>query len=159
MWFEQIAIKNEQIPPVALCSVIFLKSNGSDLLLLLFTIKRLWANHSRRSLQKSKYEQFAQVVHHKRATAAICSFSWVEGSFAWRCEMCWLIGSATDFWGRGPRFESGISHNDPGALQDHCVILQNLRVEKGSFTWDQKKYKEKICLNSQPLKIMTYILK
>ena len=20
-------------------------------------------------------------------------------------------------------FESGISHNDPGALQDHCVIL------------------------------------
>ena len=23
----------------------------------------------------------------------------------------------------GPGFESGISHNDPGALRDHCVIL------------------------------------
>ena len=33
------------------------------------------------------------------------------------------FGSAPDFWRRGPGFESGISHNDPGALQDHCVIL------------------------------------
>ena len=70
-----------------------------------------------------------------------------------------LVAQQTSGAGRGSRFESGISHNNPGALQDHCVILQNLRVEKGSFTWDQKKYKEKICLNSQPLKIMTYILK
>ena len=30
--------------------------------------------------------------------------------------------SAPDFWGRGPGFESGISHNYPYALQDHCVI-------------------------------------
>ena len=26
--------------------------------------------------------------------------------------MWWLIGSAPDFWGRGPGFESGISHNE-----------------------------------------------
>ena len=32
-----------------------------------------------------------------------------------------------DFWGRSPGFESGISHNDPGALQDYYEILQNLR--------------------------------
>ena len=30
--------------------------------------------------------------------------------------------SSPDFWGRGPGFESGLSHNDPDALQDHCVI-------------------------------------
>ena len=29
-----------------------------------------------------------------------------------------------DFWGRGPRFESGISHNGPDALQDRCVIMK-----------------------------------
>ena len=33
------------------------------------------------------------------------------------------FGNAPDFWGRGPGFESGISDKDPGALQDHCVIL------------------------------------
>ena len=38
-------------------------------------------------------------------------------------EMWWLIGSSPDFWGRGSGFESGISHNDPDALQDHCVIM------------------------------------
>ena len=41
---------------------------------------------------------------------------------AHRLEMWWLIGSAPDFWGRVPGFESGISHNDPDALQDYCVI-------------------------------------
>ena len=35
----------------------------------------------------------------------------------------WLIGSAPDFWGRGPGPEFGISHNDPCALQGHCVIM------------------------------------
>ena len=35
-------------------------------------------------------------------------------------EMWWLLGSVPDFWGRGPGFESGISLNDIGALQDHC---------------------------------------
>ena len=39
----------------------------------------------------------------------------------WRCGG--YIGSSPDFWGRGPRFESGFSHSDPGALQDHCVVL------------------------------------
>ena len=38
----------------------------------------------------------------------------------WRCggsfeKMWWLIGSAPDFKGRGPEFESGISHNDHNA--------------------------------------------
>ena len=37
--------------------------------------------------------------------------------------MWWLIGSTPDFWGRVPRFECCISHNDPDALQDHCVII------------------------------------
>ena len=32
-------------------------------------------------------------------------------------DMWWLIGIEPDFWGRGPRFDSGISHND------HCVIM------------------------------------
>ena len=46
----------------------------------------------------------------------------VEGEkTGWRCGGS--IGSAPDFWGRGSGFESGVSHNDPGALQDHCVIL------------------------------------
>ena len=31
--------------------------------------------------------------------------------------------SAPDFWSRGPGLESGISHNDLDALQDHCIIL------------------------------------
>ena len=39
------------------------------------------------------------------------------------CEMWWFIGSAPDFWGRIPGFKSGISHNDPGVLLDHCVTL------------------------------------
>ena len=38
-------------------------------------------------------------------------------------KMWWLIGSAPDFWGTGPGFESGIYRNDPDALQDHCAIL------------------------------------
>ena len=38
-------------------------------------------------------------------------------------EMWWLIGSALDSWGRSPGFQSGISHNDPDALQDHCAIM------------------------------------
>ena len=32
-----------------------------------------------------------------------------------------VIDSAPDFWGRGPRFQSGISHKDPDALQDHII--------------------------------------
>ena len=38
----------------------------------------------------------------------------------------WIInmgGGTPDFWGRGPRFESGISHSDPDALQDRCAIM------------------------------------
>ena len=35
----------------------------------------------------------------------------------------WLIDCVPDFWGRGPGFASGIFHDDPDALQDHCVIM------------------------------------
>ena len=38
-------------------------------------------------------------------------------------EMWWLFYRAPDHWSRGPGFESGISNNDPDALQDHCVIM------------------------------------
>ena len=56
--------------------------------------------------------------------------------------MGWLVAgdvvahwySAPDFRGRGPRFESGISHNDPDALQDHCEIkVENLRIERETY--------------------------
>ena len=34
-----------------------------------------------------------------------------------------LVLRTTDVLGRGPTFEHSISHNDPDALQDHCVIM------------------------------------
>ena len=47
-----------------------------------------------------------------------------------------------NFWGRGPRFESGISHNDPDALQDHCEIkVENLRIERETYPWGKKSSK------------------
>ena len=57
--------------------------------------------------------------------------------------MRWLIGSAPDFRGRDPRFESSISHNDPDELQDHCVIKveKNLRVEKETYPCGKKRSK------------------
>ena len=44
----------------------------------------------------------------------------------------WLIGSAPNFWGRGPEFESSVSHNDPDALQDHCEIVK-LKVVRAAY--------------------------
>ena len=41
-------------------------------------------------------------------------------------EMWWLIDSAPDLWGRDPGLESGISHKDPDALQNHCEIMKNI---------------------------------
>ena len=41
------------------------------------------------------------------------------------------MGALGDVVARSPGFESGISLNDPEALQDHCVILYKLRVEEG----------------------------
>ena len=35
----------------------------------------------------------------------------------------WLVVCATDFFDKASGFESGISHKDPGVLQDHCVLL------------------------------------
>ena len=44
--------------------------------------------------------------------------------------MWWVIGSAPDFWGRSPGFESGIYHDDPDALQDHCEIKYKKKKKK-----------------------------
>ena len=44
--------------------------------------------------------------------------------------MWWLIGSTPDQWCSGLGFESGISHNDSDAPQDHCVILYKNLSEK-----------------------------
>ena len=49
-----------------------------------------------------------------------------------KIQMWWLIGSAADFWDRGPGFESGFPYYDPDALPDHCVIMQqNLMGSEG----------------------------
>ena len=42
--------------------------------------------------------------------------------FKWKA-MWLLIGSAPDFCGRSPVFESSVSHNDPDALQDHSELM------------------------------------
>ena len=56
-------------------------------------------------------------IHYPR----VHSLYWIEIIFQGRCGGS--IGSEPDFWGRGPGFESGVSHNGPWELQDHCVIL------------------------------------
>ena len=48
-------------------------------------------------------------------------------------------GSALDFWGKGPRFESGIYYKDPDALQDHCVIMKKISLQRGKSTPEAKK--------------------
>ena len=58
-------------------------------------------------------------------------------------QMWWLIGIAPDFWGRGPGFESGIYHNDPDALQDHCEIMQKISGQRGKPTPEAKKILKK----------------
>ena len=52
--------------------------------------------------------------------------------------MWWLNGSAPDYWGRGPGFESGISHDDSNALQDYCVKLQTISGQRGQPTLEAK---------------------
>ena len=50
-------------------------------------------------------------------------------------EMWWLIGSAPDFWGRGPGFESGM-------ILMRCriiVIKQKISGERGKPTPEAKK--------------------
>ena len=47
-------------------------------------------------------------------------------------KMWWHLASAPDFWGRGPGFESGISHKDPDALQDHFVIMYKISGQRGN---------------------------
>ena len=50
-------------------------------------------------------------------------------------KMWWLIGSAPYYWSRSPGFNFGISHNDTGALQDHCGIGWS------DFFWsDRRRY-------------------
>ena len=54
--------------------------------------------------------------------------------------MWWLIGIAHQTSGaEGPGFESGISHNDPKALQDHCVIMYIISGQRGKPTPEAKK--------------------
>ena len=53
--------------------------------------------------------------------------------------MWWFIGSAPDFWGRVPGFESAVSNNNPDALQDHCVIMKNNSGWRGKHTPEAKK--------------------
>ena len=55
--------------------------------------------------------------------------------------MWWPIGSTPDFWDRGPGFESGVYHNDPDALQDHC---ENLREERETYPRGKKKILKKL---------------
>ena len=52
--------------------------------------------------------------------------------------MWWLSGSTPDFRGRGLGFESGISHNDPGAY-DYAGSVQ-LYWLKGKLLYEDKKY-------------------
>ena len=69
-------------------------------------------------------------------------------------EMWWLIASAPGFWGRGPGFESGFSHNDLDALQDHCVYgRENPRVERETYTTEAIKNK-----NYFEISLILYIL-
>ena len=56
--------------------------------------------------------------------------------------MWWLISSAPDFWERGPGFECGISHNDPDALQDYCLIMWNISGWRGK---NKNKTPEEYC--------------
>ena len=73
----------ELFAPVALCSVALFQRVTVSKLLRLLRMKELpWVICSRLSLQKSDCEQFAQVAHDKRVTAAICSFSRANRSFA-----------------------------------------------------------------------------
>ena len=55
----------------------------------------------------------------------------------------WLIGSAPDFCGRGPWFESVISHNYPDLMRCRIIMnnVENLRVarETGNLPLGQKK--------------------
>ena len=57
------------------------------------------------------------------------------------------ICSESDFWGRGPVFESGISHkrhNDPDTLQDHCVTIEKIAGKRWIPTPEAKKIFKKI---------------
>ena len=51
----------------------------------------------------------------------------------------WRCGGSPDFWGRGTGFESGISHNDPDALQDHCEKCRKSQGREGNLPRWQKK--------------------
>ena len=56
-------------------------------------------------------------------TGDVVATDWRCGGYYWRCGgYIWRCGG---YFGRAPDFgfKSGISHNDPGALLDHCEIL------------------------------------
>ena len=71
--------------------------------------------------------------------------------FQFLMQMWWLIGSAPDFCGRGPGFESGIYHYAPDALQEHCEIKQKISWQRGKPTHEAKedlKKKKKLLAES-----------
>ena len=43
-----------------------------------------------------------------------------------------------DCWGSGAGIESAIFHNDPEALQDHCLILKQSQGREGDLPWGKK---------------------
>ena len=47
---------------------------------------------------------------------------WLKGDVVAHLEMWWLTGSAPVTSGADDGFESGISHNDPDALQDKLAL-------------------------------------
>ena len=63
-----------------------------------------------------KYFRFEEVVVH--FTVDVVAHFTVQQKQMW-----WLIVNGVDFWMGGPWLEKGISLNDPGVLQEHCVIL------------------------------------
>ena len=62
-----------------------------------------------------------------------------------KLEMWWLIGSAPDFRGTGPGFESTTMILMRCRIwQDHCHKVENLRVEKDNLPLRQKKIFKKV---------------
>ena len=48
-----------------------------------------------------------------------------------------------NFWAEVPDFKSGISHNDPDALQDHCATMQKTQDREGNLPQRQKRSYQK----------------
>ena len=76
----------------------------------------------------------------RNGTTVRPSFGNTKEKVNWK--LSWLTGSAPDFWGRGPGFESGISHSDPDALQDQCRKSQG---REGDLPLKKKSFFQRAC--------------